>query len=121
MDMDLEKASSHSRDGNDSSVGGFAPIRAAEGTSRAAARTSSRVSARTSRSLSRARSNNGYGVDEEDPAHDTEASTEGELPEKDPFEVGWDGGDNDPMCPRRFPALRKWAIVGIVSFASLCV
>ncbi|KAK3292757.1 major facilitator superfamily domain-containing protein [Chaetomium fimeti] len=39
----------------------------------------------------------------------------------DPFEVGWDGGDSDPMCPRSFPTWRKWLIIAITSVGSFCV
>jgi hypothetical protein len=41
--------------------------------------------------------------------------------EKDPFEVGWDGGDDDPLCPRSMAVKRKWSIVLITCFGSLCV
>ena len=41
--------------------------------------------------------------------------------EKDPFEVGWDGGDQDPLCPRSMAEGRKWMIVLITCFGSLCV
>jgi hypothetical protein len=41
--------------------------------------------------------------------------------DKDPFEVSWDGGDNDPMCPRSFSKARKWLITIIVASASFCV
>ncbi|TEA15935.1 Efflux pump atB [Colletotrichum sidae] len=87
---------------------GFEPIR----TGAAATR-----SLRTSRSLSRTRSQNGYGVDDYQQANDAP----GREPEKDPFEVSFDGGDSDPMCPRSMGNLRKWAIVSIVSTASFCV
>ncbi|GAB0136145.1 hypothetical protein EsDP_00004457 [Epichloe bromicola] len=40
---------------------------------------------------------------------------------KGPFEVGWDGGDDDPSCPRSFSKARKWLITIIVSHVSLCV
>jgi len=40
---------------------------------------------------------------------------------KDPFEVGWDGGDNDPLCPRSMHVARKWMIVFITCSAGLCV
>ena len=41
--------------------------------------------------------------------------------EKDPFEVAWDGGDADPMCPRSMSTARKWLIVSITCFGSSCV
>lgn len=75
-----------------------------------------------SRSISRARSQNGYGCDDDNDEDDSSGpGPEAGRPEKDPYEVGWDGGDNDPMCPRRFGTMRKWIIVSIVSSASLCV
>ncbi|KAL2207774.1 MFS general substrate transporter [Sarocladium strictum] len=37
------------------------------------------------------------------------------------FEVGWDGGDDDPDCPRSFNTARKWLIVIIVSSCGFCV
>jgi hypothetical protein len=74
------------------------------------------------RSLSRARSNNGYGCD------DTRNSSQEEIgdveiggQEKDPWEVRWDGGDNDPKNPRSMTMGRRWIIVIIVSASSLCV
>lgn len=76
------------------------------------------------RSLSRTRSNNGYGCDEDRNSAegrevaDIEASGQSE---KDPFEVRWDGGDSDPMCPRSMSMAQKWLIVIIVSASSLCV
>lgn len=79
----------------------------------------------TSRSLSRLRSQNGYSVDDASDSSDEDAAaTDPEaagLREKDPFDVGWDNGDADPMNPRSFHVARKWTIVLIVSFASFCV
>lgn len=43
------------------------------------------------------------------------------VPEKDPFEVTWDGGDADPLCPRSMSTARKWLIVFITCFGSACV
>ncbi|ERS99880.1 hypothetical protein HMPREF1624_03247 [Sporothrix schenckii ATCC 58251] len=45
----------------------------------------------------------------------------GAVAEKDPFEVIWDGGDADPMCPRSMPTARKWLLVFVTSFGSACV
>jgi hypothetical protein len=113
-DQDVEKTSSHAPNEDV----GFEPIR---GTSMPRRPLSRRTSRSRSRSVSRVRSQNGYSCDED--SEDTAAPPESEQEpaEKDPFEVGWDGGDNDPMCPRRFGHARKWLIVCIVSFASLCV
>jgi hypothetical protein len=36
------------------------------------------------------------------------------------FEVRWEG-ENDPMNPKNFRILRKWASVIIISTCSLCV
>ncbi|KAJ0369898.1 hypothetical protein COL154_001704 [Colletotrichum chrysophilum] len=76
-------------------------------------RTGASAGARSLRSLSRNRSNNGYGVDDLDSSDDSPS----QEPEKDPFEVSFDGGDSDPMCPRSMSKLRKWVIVSIVSLA----
>ncbi|KAH8803030.1 major facilitator superfamily domain-containing protein [Xylogone sp. PMI_703] len=72
--------------------------------------------------VNRTCSNNGYGCDE----YDYEGTGLGverarSQPEKDPYEVKWDGGDNDPMNPRNMPLMRKWIVVLIVSASSLCV
>lgn len=86
------------------------------------------------------RSNNGYGVDdlvdrssEEDGVAgggggggggDIEAvSSQVDAPDAltDPYEVTWDGGDNDPMCPRSMPQWRKWLVIFITSVGSFCV
>lgn len=72
-----------------------------------------------SRTVSRARSQNGYGVEEQDAAQDVEAQEK--VPVKDPFEVVWDGGDDDPLCPRSFSKMRKWLIVTIAANVSLGV
>ncbi|RGP60848.1 hypothetical protein FLONG3_10700 [Fusarium longipes] len=68
--------------------------------------------------LSRCQSQNGYSCN---PYQKPDDGDEEDAPEKDPFEVGWENGDNDPWCPRKFEGFRKWLIVSIVSSASLCV
>jgi hypothetical protein len=110
-EKDVEKASSHAPEDTATEDVDFEPIQSNSpyGHPRAGSISQSL------RSLSRQRSNNGYGVD------DSEDTQEQSPQEKDPYEVGWDGGDNDPMCPRKFGNVRKWVIVLIVSFASLCV
>ncbi|KAH6995307.1 major facilitator superfamily domain-containing protein [Ilyonectria destructans] len=55
-----------------------------------------------------------------EPARDAEANNLAQD-EKDPFDVDWDGGDDDPLCPRSFNKARKWLIVAIVSHVSLCL
>lgn len=70
------------------------------------------------REVDRIRSQNGYGV--EDEQRDENAAEAGQ-PEKDPYEVGWEDGDNDPLCPRSFSKARKWLIVAIVAAGSLTV
>lgn len=113
----------------------FESIRPATGTSaggratgRSAVRTrSSGVSTRSS--LSRVRSHNGYGCDdldepgssEEDSGGDPEKGEASQAREKDPFEVGFEGGNADPWCPRSMRPARKWAIVGLTSMGSFCV
>lgn len=87
-------------------------------------------SGRSTRSITRVRSNNGYGCDELDESsdetakEDSDAGAQGRPPqhlEKDPFEVGFDGGDDDPWCPRSMNTGRKWMIVALTSFGSFCV
>jgi hypothetical protein len=70
------------------------------------------------RSISRVRSQNGYGCDDQDSENAVDAETQ---TEKDPYEVGWEDGDNDPLNPRRKSKAMKWLIVIICSMASLCV
>ncbi|KAL0941841.1 major facilitator superfamily transporter [Colletotrichum truncatum] len=110
---DVEKAESRSTnpDYDDATIAedsGFEPIRTGAAPTR---------SLRQSRSLSRTRSQNGYSVDDYQPSDDSPQRE----PEKDPFEVGFDGGDQDPLCPRSMGKARKWLIVSIVSCASFCV
>ena len=50
-----------------------------------------------------------------------EHALEHRRPEEDPFEVGWDNGDADPLCPRSFSSFKKWVIVWVVLAGSLCV
>lgn len=57
---------------------------------------------------------------------DTGADVEDKGPadqpaEKDPFEVGWNDGVNDPLNPRGFTLARKWLIVSITAICSFCV
>lgn len=77
------------------------------------------------RNLGRTRSQNGYGCDDTDVDDDEEAATQTSAAVKDPWEVGWDlqqdGGRLDPLNPRAMPFARKWAVVLIISLASLCV
>ncbi|KAJ4263932.1 hypothetical protein NW762_005970 [Fusarium torreyae] len=108
MDRDIEKVSTNSRTTEPKeNEPTFAPIQSTA----QATRTHSRASV----NLYRTQSQNGYGCDppQNEPSDD-------DL-EKDPFEVVWENGDNDPLCPRSFNKMRKWVIVFIVSFASFCV
>lgn len=92
----------------------------------ALSQTRSRASA--TRHLAKAGSHDGYSADDHD---EDERSRRGDGGEgeahsaeeeaKGPFEVGWDGGDDDPSCPRSFSKARKWLITIIVSHVSLCV
>ena len=113
MDRDLEKASTRSGELAEESERTFAPI---QSTHRRPSLSHSRRSS-TSGTISRALSQNGYSCDPEEFDEPPQPS----LPEKDPFEVGFDHGDADPWCPRHFSKLRKWTIVIIVSQASFCV
>lgn len=102
MERDAEKASSHGEGSSDGS-----PQTAID---------SPRVS------LDRTRSQNGYGIDNEQPAQPgNKDAAAGGAKEEDPFEVGWDGGDKDPMCPRSFGKARKWLITFILCFGSFTV
>ncbi|KAF9763551.1 hypothetical protein IL306_003091 [Fusarium sp. DS 682] len=106
MDRDIEKTSMNSGTlGPERNDVNFAPIQSPQAT-----RTRSRASA----SISRCQSQNGYSCNPHNEPSDDEV-------EKDPFEVGWDGGDNDSLCPRSFHKMKKWLIVTIVSSGSLCV
>ena len=65
-------------------------------------------------------------AEEQEPPRDNAAAETGNAnaageAEKDAFEVDWDGGDSDPLCPRSFSKARKWLITFIVSHVSLCV
>lgn len=74
------------------------------------------------RTLSRTRSNNGYGCDGADSVEEDRVAIENiPVPEKDPFEVSWEGGESDPLNPRGFALARKWVIVLIISASSICV
>ncbi len=81
-------------------------------------RTASRATSFRS-SLGRMRSQNGYGCEDEDDDSEEQVAEPGR--EKDPFEVGWDGGDNDPMNPRSKNKGMKWVIVVICAVSSFCV
>jgi hypothetical protein len=73
--------------------------------------------------MRRTRSQNGYGCDDEvDDAVPADAGERhGAMPEKDPYEVVWDGGDSDPLSPRSYSKARKWIITLIVINGSFCV
>ncbi|RFU74475.1 major facilitator superfamily transporter [Trichoderma arundinaceum] len=95
------------------------PVEGGEGSDGADLELEMTPSARSSmRQVDRIRSQNGYGVS--DDQRNDKAVEEGQ-PEKDPYEVGWDNGDNDPLCPRSFSKARKWLIVFIVAGGSLTV
>ncbi|KAF6813831.1 major facilitator superfamily transporter [Colletotrichum sojae] len=116
-ERDAEKADSRSSNPDDydsttiNEDSGFEPIRTGAAGTR---------SLRHSRSLTRTRSQNGYSVDDYQNADD-DANPPREPEKDDPFEIGFDGGDSDPLCPRSMGKLRKWVIVSIVSCASFCV
>lgn len=114
MDRDIEKASTHSGEAAEDSSTIFAPI---QSSARRQSAANSRPS--TSEALSRAVSQNGYGC--EDGTNSSDDQAQDSPAEKDPFEVGWEGGDEDPMCPRSFGKVKKWTITIIVSMASFCV
>lgn len=119
MENDDEKPRSASPNGAIEEEPRFEPIR-----TETLSKPTSRRSSLSRSNLSRIGSQNGYGVSDE-PAADGEWPVDDEAqtnrPEKDPFEVSWDNGDNDPLCPRSFAKPRKWVIVAIVALASFCV
>jgi len=128
----LEEASTSEADTTTPGDGGFAPIRT--GPSRNHPPVARQISLETLSTLRRERSNNGFGVDDIEQGADgavvapynhpnpsSAGAIGGASPERDPYEVGWDGGDADPMCPRSMPTWRKWLIVGITSVGSFCV
>lgn len=88
-------------------------------------RPASRTRSGPTDSMYRVRSQNGYSVAEDETPEATTDNDGGEAQrnnnEKDPYEVVWDDGDNDPLCPRSFSKARKWLITFIVSHVSLCV
>jgi hypothetical protein len=71
-------------------------------------------------SIGRTRSQNGYGCDEGN-EQDDDVDVEAYRVDKDPFEVGWENGDDDPLNPRSWKTARKWVIVLICSMSSTCV
>ncbi|CAG7562324.1 unnamed protein product [Fusarium equiseti] len=109
MDRDVEKISTDEGTlGQESNRPTFSPIRLE---TPQVTRTRSRASG----NLSRCQSQNGYSCNPHQESED-----DNQL-DKDPFEVGWENGDSDPWCPRKFVQVKKWMIVFIVSSASLCV
>ncbi|CAH0052824.1 unnamed protein product [Clonostachys solani] len=124
MENDTEKGVPSSRNSlsdearNSNTEVEFAPIRSVKG-----AHLSRQVSQQSSasHSITRVRSQNGYGVSDDSSEKDEPAANNPGNDEDDPFLVGWDGGDSDPLCPRSFNVARKWLIVSIVSSASFCV
>jgi hypothetical protein len=60
---------------------------------------------------------------DEEQASDDTAAAPLEQPSlaKDPFEVGWDGGDSDPTCPRSKPTPTKWFLTFVACFGALNV
>ncbi len=94
----------------------FAPIlNASKTNSRSNSQVRNNYRSGSLRTLSLTRSNNGYGCDDHD---DVEAADDGE---KDPFEVHWENGEEDPLNPKSKRYFQKWDIVIIVSLSSLCV
>lgn len=100
------------------------------------ARTRSSKSLRSLRSISHTRSNNGYGCDDladddDGDDHGNDSAPSSSDPEtggrtqatggKDPFEVQFDRGTEDPWNPRSMSTPRKWLIVALSSSGSFCV
>lgn len=103
----------------------FMPIRDGANVDTARSLSRSRTNASSHRSMSRIRSTNGYGVGEPESAEEEEEGRgdieAGNEAEKDPFEVHWENGEEDPMNPRSMSMFRKWIVVLIVSTSSFCV
>ncbi|KXX76852.1 putative drug/proton antiporter YHK8 [Madurella mycetomatis] len=103
----------------------FEPIHPAPQTTSTTSRR--RPSIETISTIRRERTNNGWGVDDLEEISISGGGTvapynQPDQPfERDPYEVGWDGGDSDPLCPRSMPTWRKWLIIGITSVGSFCV
>lgn len=115
MDRDPEKASTQSTGLAEEDKRTFAPIH-----SRRHSATLSRSKSATPSAISRVRSQNGYSCNQ-DESTSSDEQPQAPEPEKDPFEVGFENGDADSMCPRSMAKFRKWTIVVIVSMASFCV
>jgi hypothetical protein len=98
----------------------WAPIRAQESCP-AANRTGAGSKSTLIQSISRTRSQNGYGCDEVSDENGNVVDTEHGVAEKDPFEVGWENGDSDPLNPKSWRTAKKWLIVLICSLGSFCV
>jgi len=118
-DMPDDSRTSITGDNIQSTKNVFEPIR---GGGQGAGNASERAISSRPLSLHSSRSyggGDGYGCMNDD---EQVASQDDERPhdtEKE-FEVRWDGED-DPMNPRSMSKLRKWLIVMIVSWSSLCV
>lgn len=72
------------------------------------------------RSRSSARSHKSYDGYTVDPDDDAAVDTGGPVDPNRAWEVQFDGED-DPMNPRNKSTFRKWLVVIIVAFSSLCV
>ena len=133
---DLDKGSSHSkgprRDGQTTVQSSHDLEEAVTmDSSGTVSRTASRTSANAAKPLSHPRSKSESSDSRSQPqdgrrAHsttdDNEKSPEAPASDEDKqYEVDWDDGDDDPMCPRSFNKLRKWIITSVVSFASFTV
>lgn len=107
---------------------------------RSLAPTRSLPSIRSLRSLAHARSHNGHGCDDLDDEEESDdpalfSSPSSSDPEgtgagaqssrsraaKDPFEVTFERGNDDPWNPRSMPTPRKWLITTLASSGSFCV
>lgn len=112
---------------------GFAPISTRKSQSQHQPRPMSRQShnSATLSHISRSRSNNGFGVDDLDDEAEMEEEADQEaaarqgagetVDEEKRFEVGWEGGDSDPLNPRSMPTWRKWIIIAVLSIGSFAV
>ncbi|CCC12970.1 unnamed protein product [Sordaria macrospora k-hell] len=63
-------------------------------------------------------------AEKEEEADEEAAAREGAgetVDEEKRFEVGWEGGDSDPLNPRSLATWRKWIIIGVLSVGSFAV
>lgn len=116
MSVDIEKQQPPAADG---AATGPDPQHHHSGGDEVLTNSVSQSTQQSTESLGRIRSHNGYGIDEDQPKRSRVAPSYSQ--EKDPYEVGWDDGANDPLCPWSFKKVKKWVIVSILCAGSFTV